>query len=299
MRLLSRGIERPALARSVSLAAILLSLAACLPQASASPIDLGRAGNYAVLGVNSVTISSGGVTGNVGVAAGNGALLKSTVNGDLFIGAQANPDIHHQDFFVTGQTSMNQNLSGAVSDARAASAFASSLQATQTFGSVTAATTFSSSFSTGGLNVINVDSLQLVKKDLTIQGGANDFFVINLTNTNADTIFNGARILLVGGVTEQNVLFNLGGTGGDLRIFKDTAEAHGIFLAPDRSVVIDNPTLFGSVIGGDLNIHSRGTVISITPVPELATFLPIIGLLAAVASTHYLRRRKLARRTEV
>ena len=33
----------------------------------------------------------------------------------------------------------------------------------------------------------------------------------------------------------------------------------------------------------------------LTPIPEMSTFFPIIGLLVAVGSTHLLRRRRMAR----
>ena len=33
----------------------------------------------------------------------------------------------------------------------------------------------------------------------------------------------------------------------------------------------------------------------LTPIPEMSTFFPIIGLLVAVGSTHILRRRRMAR----
>ncbi len=51
---------------------------------------------------------------------------------------------------------------------------------------------------------------------------------------------------------------------------------------------------------GDANDSGNGfeewaIVNAITPVPELSTFFPIIGLMVAVGSTHILRRRRMAR----
>jgi hypothetical protein len=38
---------------------------------------------------------------------------------------------------------------------------------------------------------------------------------------------------------------------------------------------------------------------NITPVPEISAFFPIVGLLAAVGTTHVLRRRQLRCASEI
>jgi hypothetical protein len=38
-------------------------------------------------------------------------------------------------------------------------------------------------------------------------------------------------------------------------------------------------------------------IAGITPIPELSSFFPIVGLMAAVFATNVLRRRKLAQQT--
>ena len=105
-----------------------------------------------------------------------GTLLKSTVQGMVFINAGDNLDIH-SDFNVTGGIKFNQDLSQPVADALAASACATNLglNPTQTLGNVSTSTTINI---TGTLNVINVQSVNMVKQTLTINGGAGPKVVV-------------------------------------------------------------------------------------------------------------------------
>jgi len=110
----------------------------------------------------------------------------------------------------------------------------------------------------GGINVIKVGSVVLVKKVLTINGGPNDIFIINVSG---DFSMGSAQVVLRGGVRAGQVLWNFPGTGTTVKVYKAVTSASGTFLAPLRDYVQDGATLYGSVLsGGNVSIHSGAKV---------------------------------------
>src|SRR5438132_990412 len=219
----------------------------CPKAFTGGPCSLGLADNFAILGLKGANlIISEGATKIIGdVGAGpmdTGTLLKSTVQGNLFIDPTATLDIH-SDFKVTGNVT-SKDLSPEVADALAASACAANLPTTQSLGDITTATTITGN---GGLNVIAVESVDIVKETLTISGGPNDIFIFNVAG---DFIFNGSQMVLSGGVMANHILWNFPTAGSDILFFKPVAVANGTFLAPLRSYIQDHGQLNGAVIGG-------------------------------------------------
>lgn len=227
------------------------------PVAPNAFFGLGTAGSYTVLGLTNgnVIISEGAtsVAGDVGVGPNDGgALLKSTITGKLVLDPTAHPDIH-PDLTVLGGTSV-ASLTGPVADALAASAFLAGLAPTQSFGNITTSRTFSS---TGAVNVIQLGSVNTVKQQLTITGGASDVFVFNVAGG-----FNfSSSQLILSGVNASNIIWNFPGAGGDIDIFKSVTVAAGTFLGPQRNMELDVATLHGAFIaGGTIKIHSAAQV---------------------------------------
>jgi len=221
-------------------------------------LNLGAASNFAILGLNGahLIISEGAtkIVGDVGAGPNNtGTLLKSTIVGQLFIDPTAKLDIH-SDLTVTGGIVI-QDLTQADADARAASMDAAGFTPTQTLGNINSSTTITGS---GGLNVISIDSVNLVKQTLTISGSASDIFIFNVTG---DYIFNGSQMVLSGGVTANHILWNFPTAGSDIQFFKPVAVAFGTFLAPQRGFIQDHGDLEGAAIaGGTLKFHSAALV---------------------------------------
>src|SRR5436190_404427 len=221
-------------------------------------LNLGAASNFAVLGLSGAhLIISEGATKIVGdVGAGphdTGTLLKSTIVGQLFIDPTAVLDIH-SDLTVTGGIVI-QDLTQADADARAASMDAAGFTPTQTLGNINSSTTITGG---GGLNVISIDSVNLVKQTLTIAGSASDIFIFNVTG---DYIFNGSQMVLSGGVTANHILWNFPTAGSDIEFFTPVAVAFGTFLAPQRGFIQDHGDLEGAAIaGGTLKFHSAALV---------------------------------------
>ena len=230
----------------------------CPKAFTGGPCSLGLADNFAILGLKGANlIISEGATKIIGdVGAGpmdTGTLLKSTVQGNLFIDPTATLDIH-SDFKVTGNVT-SKDLSPEVADALAASACAANLPTTQSLGNITTETTITGN---GGLNVIAVESVDIVKQTLTISGGPNDIFIFNVAG---DFIFNGSQMVLSGGVMANHILWNFPTAGSDILFFKPVAVANGTFLAPLRSYIQDHGQLNGAVIaGGTIKTHSAAFV---------------------------------------
>jgi hypothetical protein len=66
---------------------------------------------------------------------------------------------------------------------------------------------------------------------LTIQGGANDYVVLNINNGTSNEALGGS-ISLSGGITSDHLLFNFTGSSGNLQASTGGAEVFGILLAP-------------------------------------------------------------------
>jgi len=270
-----------------SAAVLLLSLTAGV---NADPLTLGPASGFTVLGISSVTINNTNqfaVRGNVGVGGGNGALQKGTVDGNVVIGSGANPSISGKDFVVSGSITRGADLSSAINAAFATSRTAAGLAATQRFTNIASDLTIGGN---GGRNVINVNSINLNGANLTLSGGANDVFIINITG---DFQLSHAQILLQG-VSLNNVLFNVIGTGSTVDFHKADTAVFGTVLAPNRDLIVDNAGLVvhGAIIANNITIHSGGQVRGANPVPEPTTLLLLGTGLAGVAAKLRKRRNK-------
>ena len=226
--------------------------------------SLGQAGGYAVFIMGNVAgtksaISEAGtkITGHVAVgpsvSGSSSDMLKATIDGTLFLDPAAFVGIH-PDLIVTGGAA-TQSLTAARNDALAASACFAALAPTRTINSITSSMTITGN---GGLNVIKVGSIVLVKKVLTLSGGPKEVFIINVSG---DCSFGSAQVVLAGGLKASQVLWNFPGTGTTVNVYKDITYVSGTFLVPFRDYVQDVAHLNGAVIaGGNVRIHSGATV---------------------------------------
>jgi hypothetical protein len=283
--------------RFAFLAIFTASLSVFSSQAGAAFAELGAAGQYTVLttsvgnnGAN-VDIGSGAtdIYGDVALGPNStGAAIKATIHGNLFVDSSSTTDMH-TDLSVTGSTFVNQNLAGANTAAFSASNYFAQLAPMQTFGNVSGDTIFSGA---SGLNVFSLSSVN-EQGTLTISGNASSKFVFNISG---GFILNGGSIVLAGGVTADNVLFNFNGSGNGITLNKPVGDAMGIFLAPQREIILDKATLIGAIIGGgDGNkvvIHSGATLISAVPeVTPSSVIFGFLGLIVAVSSRRVLAGR--------
>ncbi len=223
---------------------------ACPACGASASFGLGRANGFAVLALAQADVRFGGpstmITGNVGLGPlDTGALEKATIDGKLILDPTETATIH-PDLIATCGT-VTQDLSGADTDARAASAFLAAKVPTQTFTTITTSTTITG---TAGENVIDVTTIDLQNQNLTLSGSATSTFILNVTDT--FSCRGTCQIILSGGVTDLNVIFNVIGPGTEVFIKDPPVVANGIFLAPERNLTLDKATLNGALIGSGI-----------------------------------------------
>jgi choice-of-anchor A domain-containing protein len=129
--------------------------------------------------------------------------------------------------------------------------------------------------------VYNLTSLRLNRSTLTLSGSGT--FVFNISSAFA---LKSSRVLLSGGATEANVLFNYTGTS-DITLSgrRRGSVLHGIILALNAKVNLAPGLVVGEIINGSDMSLSSGTIIqSLAPgtitVPEGASSTFLLSLIA-------------------
>jgi hypothetical protein len=202
---------------------------------------------------------------------------KTTVNGQVYLDTQvfnagnytkpANMPGGQKDFFITGSPQfVVGDLGQARADARSLSIAAAAAAGQTSLGNY--------DFGTGSIltlshGVYSATDFDLNGAILTITGGVNDTFVLN---DSGGFGFSQSQIVLSGGITRDNVLFNVTGTGSLADVNKSNSIFQGTLLAEDRNITLDNlgvgnpgdnSGFYGRVIGADgltLTIHSGAQV---------------------------------------
>ncbi len=233
----------------VALALAISTPSFCLAQVT----GLGSAANYGILedngqiqvhsGTASVTTSLG-ASGNVGLLQGSGSATQIIVHSDasMTVGGtlsysesalpvQLNPP---NSTFIAGSEVGSQGSS-------LTSAWGAATSASSADGALASTTSISSNTITGtqAVNVVNVSS---ITSDLTISGTASQVFVINVTGS-----IGLSNVSLSGGVTANNVLFNITG-GGSVMLGGGTV--NGTFLDTAGGITLNGTTLNGALISG-------------------------------------------------
>jgi len=273
--------------------ALLIAFPAAQLRAAPPPgLDLGVNNNFAFVDLGATTLgwNSGPIAGSVLFGLGLDANLSGGNNGGLTNGGQL---FHDSTTNISGalQNPVTQVLvpdsftQNAATIAQNVSNFASSLAATQTFTTINGTTTITGN---GGLNVIDVQNIDNAK--LTLSGTANDFFLFNVSNA----IQTNQPMTLSGGVSPENILFNLTGTG-TVAVFQTSGGdvSFGTYLATNGGrFQFSNLNLTGRLInvGGDVQFVS-GSMIPAIPEPGVFS-LVAIGAIAFVFAVKESRRRE-------
>jgi hypothetical protein len=275
--------------------------------------NLGSAGpsNFALLtlsGTTDIALNGPGTTfGNVGISSPGNLQLNSTNNapvsntaivGNLYLGNTATVNNPAQ---VSGSIFTNQNafLAQANTDAiNASKAFAALPSTAGTPTAINGNTTINGG---PGITVANVSGINLGNgQTLTLNGPAGSQFIINSPNM----VLNSGKINLTGGVTPNDVVFNLTGTGNNLQTsggLNNESVINGIVLDPKGGVAMAPGLINGELIAGGQSVHLVSGASVTTPptpsVPEPASLLlAVVGGfgLTVVARRRARRARALA-----
>ena len=223
-------------------------------------VDLGAASDLAVLGlpgsklqmkdVNDLT----GIVGDVGLGPdATQDFDEGLLTGTFWVDPAG--DNRHANKVVISDGTVDSDLSGAVTDARTASVTAAALSPDQVFGDINKNTNITGG---PGLNVIVAKKIELDHSvTLTLVGGSASSFVINLTEK--FKLKEASSVVLAGGLSADNVLFNIVGTEDSA--IESGSVAFGRILAPVAKMKIKGQGSFlvGAIIGGkEIKLENGG-----------------------------------------
>ncbi len=274
-----------------------------LPLKSYGQFGLDSVTNFAVYAGSGVTLTVGGtpvttITGDVGLGS-SGIQNFSTefnINGTYRVDPTATYNNSYSAKF--GGTAV-QNMGTVSTTVANVSATDAALPVTASYGAITTKTTISGNSGNSDTNFINVISVGSISMNgnsriLTLQGTADDFFIINVANFVA---FTNAATIALSGVQTDHVLFNLLNTSGllssNVLSVVGAGTLFGTFIAPDGSMdIIGSGTIDGGVFAGgnNLTINSGTITADVFLLPEPSSFA-LVGISCLFGLGLWSRRR--------
>jgi hypothetical protein len=187
-------------------------------------------------------------------------------------------------------------LTASWSAATALSSTLAALAPTDTLGAISSGGTISKS--TVGTYVLSISSINLNQSALTLSAPAGSTFVLNISgNVTLNGGSQGNGILLAGGLTSNDVIYNLTGANSNITTSGggNAQQIFGTVLATgaNASVNLHPGAVLGEVIATTFT-SSSGALVSVPPmtsVPEPSSFLPLVGVLGMVVGGSTIRRR--------
>jgi hypothetical protein len=126
-----------------------------------------------------------------------------------------------------------------------------------------------------GARLFTAPSFALNHNTLTINGSASDYVVINITGNSGNKL-DGA-LTLTGGITEDQVLINFIGVGGEVGGAANKATLQGTFLIPNESINLNELTIEGHLFAGQAGKNFQFVSNALINQPPLAVPAPLIG----------------------
>ena len=112
----------------------------------------------------------------------------------------------------------------------------------------------------GNSTVLNLQDFKMSgKSTLTLQGTASDLFILNVNRQ--FSLSGNARIVLSGGVTWDDVLFNVRGKGSDVEL-DGNSSLQGVLAANNRTVRLSgNSVVRGEVVANKIILSGNAQII--------------------------------------
>jgi hypothetical protein len=298
--------QNPSYARAIVVGAVLML--AMVSSAGATLINLGAAAGYTELTVTgTLNINGGsGVYGNVGVASGvaNGLTVSGSQS---FITGEADLNTGATGTQITGNATVgsvvqnlatNAKLAQAVHDIENMSQFA--LSQTQTLLTISDATQTLSLSAGNYVFKINGDLTLNGGHVLTISAPVGTQIIFDITGKL--TMTGNSEILLAGGLTSDDVFYNVQSNDSGNAVSLSPGYVQGVVYAANGGASIGPPTgAFTSnqvLAYGNIVTHSGGQVSGMSPVPEASTMVPLAGFVLFAGCAGLVRRRMARAKSE-
>jgi hypothetical protein len=222
--------------------------------------DLGTAGATAVLGLpgSKVKVSdkASSIVGDVGLSPySEQDFDKGTINGALLVDPLADNSSSNS-VVITGGT-ITQDMGLAAADAVDASNALARLDPDISIAEIKSSRTIAA---VSDLTVIDSKKVELKSgATLTISGGPSSTFVFNLDEK--IKLENGSSVVLTGGVTPDNVIFNV--IGDNDSSIESGSSVSGTILSPLGKVKVKDSgsVLYGSAISGEEAVVEKGATV--------------------------------------
>jgi hypothetical protein len=211
------------------------------------------------------------IYGDVGVAGGGNISMSgsATIHGDLYYkstgtltlngNAKITGNKHHD---AASDAILNNSVNEATATSTHAASFTSSF-AYAGLTNITSSMTLTANPNplANGATVLNLNSIVLGNHaTLTLVGTATDNFVLNVSNQFSLTA--QSQIVLTGGLSWDDVLFNIKGTGTDVTI-DGQSTINGILMANRRTVSLSGASLVaGEVISNKIKLSGSSRIVN-------------------------------------
>jgi Ice-binding-like len=153
-------------------------------------------------------------------------------------------------------------LDQGVTDAMNADAAAFSMTPTYSITNISTGSNYTL-YANADCTVLKLQNFKLSGGMFTLVGTATQHFIINVTNT--FSLNGGAQIVLSGGLTFDNVLFNVHGTGSDVAI-NASSKLAGILMATQRTVKLTGSEFTAGEVIANRLVMSGSSKINLPPV---------------------------------